>query len=386
MVSLDAESMLSESFFRELLPSLTFGGTSVPATRAIPVPHFRSALIQRGFIRQTASETWGDAVPTEIISALHAGVCALSERKLPLSLISVSREAQTIAAALRDLLAMSLGGAHICIGDWAFFYVDAESGGKGWAPHRDRMRHTGAIQADGTPSYVTCWLPLSSASSYTSCLYVVPRSRDPGYETGDEDPAVDPEAKDATVADSTSSLPKSHPLSRAFSTPEAWQSIVALPTGRGGLVCFSSRTLHWGSAPLAVLEDEPPRAPRVALSIAFAVPEFEQPALARAGACESPTFTEAAVLAAAQALIYHTQAPLSSEHARACVEVLQGRGGDLLEASFRARALKAGNWACFTQKLTSALGAAGPPSHEAVSLAFAALAAADAGFGAAMYL
>ena len=412
LVHFTPEDILSEDFMRELMPSLSFGDAGVAETHlpeaqarpslprpspgdpcaASPVPHFRAALIQRGFVRQTARETWGDAVPGALLSALSVGLTSLAERGLPLSLVSMSREAQAVARALKRVVTSGLSIEHAAIGDWAFFHVDAGRGGKGWPPHRDRARVDGALDSDGSPNYVTCWLPLSSASPYSSCLYMVPRAHDPGYEAGDmPDPASHDDSaggEGGAYGGGSGALDRDHPLTRAFASPASWQHIVALPTGRGGLVCFSSRTLHWGSLPLEALEDagEPARAPRQALSIAFATAAFEHPALARGGACEAPTFTEAAALAAAQALIYHDQAPLSAPHARAFLGVLQGRAGGLLDPGYRARAVKAGDWACFTQGLVSALGPQGPPSAAAVSLAFAALAAAEAGFATADYV
>ena len=70
--------------------------------------------------------------------------------------------------------------------DMLAWRVHAAAGETGFSPHRDRQPDNTAasFRADGTPRYATCWLALADATPDTGCLYVIPRSRDPGYSAG----------------------------------------------------------------------------------------------------------------------------------------------------------------------------------------------------------
>ena len=382
-----SSDLCSVAFFQGILPFLTFDGPAPPLPSAAPPPStWHARLTAHGFVRLTPRQVWGEAVPEAYLRTLSLGVTRLAELGLPLSLLSVSKEAQAVAGALQGLLHQGLGSpSHACIGDWAFFHVDSAAQGKGWEPHRDRMRHQGALAADGSPAYITCWMPLSSATPEASCLYFVPRDKDPGYEQGDAGQGSSGEGSE----ESGSAAPPPNPLAAAFSSPACWQNIIGLPTARGGLLCFSSRTLHWGGAPLASdpswEAEEGPRAPRQALSIAFATPHYELPALARPLACAEPSFEEAVALACGQALLYHSQAPLpSAAVARALLGVVQGLGEGLLEEGYRGRVLAAGSWVAFSTAFGES-GKAGAPSAAEVALAFAGRAAADEGLDVSLY-
>ena len=66
-----------------------------------------------------------------------------------------------------------------------------------------------------------------------------------------------------------------NPLSTIFASPAAFQYIRALPCAAGGLIAFTHRLLHWGSAADPHAQGAA-ASPRVALSFACAAPEFEQ--------------------------------------------------------------------------------------------------------------
>jgi len=168
--------------------------------------------------------------------------------------------------------------------DWAAFFVQA--GGHngaapaGWPPHRDRMSDKSAqvgFRPDGSPRYVTFWMALTDATLETSCLMAVPRMHDPGYRGGDA---------------------CSSPLDTVFRSPDRYQHIRPLPVDAGGLVAFSHRLLHWGSA-------AQPGAPAPRISIAFATadPLFEKPYLPQ-DALPVPSLEQRLGLIAAQTLIY----------------------------------------------------------------------------------
>ena len=66
--------------------------------------------------------------------------------------------------------------------------VDPRDGQAGFAPHRDRQPADVAAssRADGSPRYATLWLALSEATPENSCMHLVPRRHDPGYDAGDD--------------------------------------------------------------------------------------------------------------------------------------------------------------------------------------------------------
>jgi len=97
---------------------------------------------------------------------------------------------------------------------------------------------------------------LSEANQENSCLSVVPKSVDPGYTEGDGD---------------------MNPISNIFNNVQAFQEIRSIPCKPGGLICFSHRLMHWGSAP----DPHAGAPPRVALSFAAASNDFEKPYLDR---------------------------------------------------------------------------------------------------------
>ena len=59
-----------------------------------------------------------------------------------------------------------------------------QAGEAGWPPHRDKGRQ--ALAADGTPTSLTVWIPLTEATPENGCLYILPTHRDPVYGTDNE--------------------------------------------------------------------------------------------------------------------------------------------------------------------------------------------------------
>eukprot|EP00004_Rigifila_ramosa_P006993 TRINITY_DN1790_c0_g1_i2.p1 TRINITY_DN1790_c0_g1~~TRINITY_DN1790_c0_g1_i2.p1 ORF type:complete len:359 (+),score=97.48 TRINITY_DN1790_c0_g1_i2:54-1079(+) len=224
----------------------------------------RERLVQRGFFR-LAAPALADVVPPTLVARLAEGVAQLLE--------AVSGNEP--------------------LGDWFTFFVHhtpAAPGskpapaatGSGWAPHRDRPASDSAsFRSDGTPKYTTVWIALSDATPESSCLYVLPREADPGYDSSGD------------------------ALAGVLATPVSWQRIVAQPCAAGGLLCFSHRLLHWGS------QAEAGAAPRIALSFAFADRSFEAPFFSSADFLPFPPLALRLGLRAGQAIAYQSQVALS---------------------------------------------------------------------------
>lgn len=190
------------------------------------------------------------------VADVARGLETLISKGFPPICIMAYDEPWVMGAQLARLVQATTGGNQ-AIMDWNAFFVKAGAGqgcaeAAGWPPHRDRGSFQAALngfRADGTPRYTTFWIALTDATPQSSCLMVVPRRWDPGYSDGD----------------------KGY-LSDIFSSVEAYQYIRALPVASGGLIAFSHRLMHWGSA-----ADPRASAPRIAIAFAAADPSFEEP-------------------------------------------------------------------------------------------------------------
>jgi hypothetical protein len=107
-------------------------------------------------------------------------------------------------------------GDYMALPDFWVWNVDPARGDAGWRPHRDKGRS--ALFADGTPKSITTWIPLSRATPLNGCMYIVPATQDPTYNTPDE--------KDWRFD---------------------YAGIRALPAEAGDVFMWNQAVLHWGS-------------------------------------------------------------------------------------------------------------------------------------------
>jgi hypothetical protein len=406
MDTVTADEFLDVDFWRALVPTLTVAGCARVLSAAPPnpasAPLFAESVRERGFSRATARALWGAdvGVARDACAALADGVTRLIAAGFPASTILLFNEPWALAEAVHASVSREAGfEGHELLGDWFVFHVDAVSGGKGWAPHRDRPMTGGtpasgdgdadaplvaaraaaiaaSFASDGTPAYVTCWLPLTSAPPESSCLYFVPKGSDVGYMEGEAAGASPLRA----VVD-------------AGDAPGAGaQAIIGLPVPCGSLLCFSHRALHWGGAPvrggLKAGEVAPP--PRIALSFALARADFEPAYLADWSSRAPATHAARAGLVAAQALHYSTQAPLSARATALCAQVaIAAADAGLFAHAFESKTRMAAHWAVagtnFAANKQLAAAGRGAPSAKAVALLFCARAAADEGLPAGDY-
>jgi hypothetical protein len=402
-----ADEFLNAEFWRALVPTLTVAGCARLHSAAAPTPSssplFAESVRERGFSRATARALWSAdvGVARDACAALADGVTRLIAAGFPASTILLYDEPWALAEAVHASVSHEAGfEAHESIGDWFVFYVDADAGGKGWAPHRDRPMTGGtpasgdgdedaprvaaaraaaiasSFASDGTPAYVTCWLPLTSAPPESSCLYFVPKGSDVGYMEG--------EAAGASPLCA---------VINAGDVPGAGaQAIIALPVPCGSLLCFSHRALHWGGSPVrgGLKAGAAPPPPRIALSFALARAEFEPAYLAERSTRAPATHAARAGLVAAQALHYSTQAPLSARATALCAQVaIAAADAGLFADAFESKTRMAAHWAMagtnFAANKQLAAAGRGAPSAEAVALLFCARAAADEGLPAGDY-
>eukprot|EP00939_MAST-03C_sp_MAST-3C-sp1_P003432 g3432.t1 len=187
----------------------------------------------------------------------------------------------------------------------------------GFAPHRDRMPSRPAesfrdVSKGLGPKYSTIWMALTNATCDNSCLYVVPRSFDPGYLAGD--PVRDVAT---TGADGKKVVAKmmASPLDAVYASGGGGgmalrSAIRAVPVDAGGIVSISHRIIHWGS------EGRPDQTgpPRIALAFGCSDDEFEAPILDRATTMPFPPLALRVSLTAGQLLRYSRRHEYSRRH------------------------------------------------------------------------
>jgi hypothetical protein len=223
-----------------------------PRAQSLPLG---AALRDRGYFRLPAGQM---ELPPDLCERMAVGVRRLVAHGYPATFVLMYDEPWLLGEITRAIMEPASGNS--AIGDWYVFYVDpkhADSYTPG-PPHRDRplAGPSSFREASGDPMYCSIWLALTNATPENSCLYVLPREDDAGYH-GEGDA-----------------------VHGAITHPLQWQRIVAQPLAAGGMLAFSHRLLHWGSTPQpgAVLDtDEPGARPRIALTLAFADPSFEEP-------------------------------------------------------------------------------------------------------------
>ena len=262
----------------------------------------------------------------EAVRGLAGAVTALHcDRGLPATFVLLYDEAWDVARAASEALEASASPANRFNFDVLAWYVDPREGVAGFSPHRDRQPELvgQTFHPDGMAKYATQWLALTDATPENSCLYVIPRQFDPGYEEGDD--ACDCDCDGDGDGDGNGD---GDPLSRALCTKESYQNIRSLPRLAGQSVLFTHRILHWGSRgnPHSHLTT-----PRIAMSFVCSDPAFERPYLAASLAESIPPFRTRLLLVCAQLLIYYQRFDLPKACVKACYEYVKENGSALDE-------------------------------------------------------
>lgn len=298
----------------------------------------RQGLIQEGYARVD------QPLNPILIGKLLRGVEALQSAGYPASFIFLFDEAWELAKQSQHIMQQSTHPSNRFNYDILAWYI--ESGG--FSPHRDRQpqdakasfhsasatttaeeeeeKETEGAQQNLQAKFVTHWIALSDATPENSCLYVIPRSYDPGYLEGD--------------------IETEDPLRRALPDKQAFQHIRCLPRPSGTSLLFTHRIIHWGSA----REASSTMPPRVAISFVCSDPGYEktyltwfslpkdndkesEPSNARP---ISPPFAIRLLLVCAQLLIYYQRFDLPKETLHACYQMCKDHSNEL-EESYRQK-------------------------------------------------
>jgi len=250
--------------WKEICPGLN-GKTLVAPNTQIEVKKRKEKLTHQGYALVD------DSLDVKLI---REGIEALHNRKLPATFILMFDETWQLALQSKRILEKASHKKNVFNYDLLAFYVP--EGGSGFSPHRDRQPDNASLSfhPDQQAKFLTHWIALSDANPENSCLYVIPKSYDPGYTTGD------------VTADGSTSSSNADPLYRALSTKESFQHIRCLPRKAGQSILFTHRIIHWGSqgddvGRCGYSNDDTSSniSPRIAISFVCSDPDYESPIL-----------------------------------------------------------------------------------------------------------
>jgi hypothetical protein len=243
----DVSNVSSEAFWREHFPSLHIGELLTDDFRESlsSAPLSDSTALNAERMRVDAYFQGRDETLARLAPVLADAVRRCKTLNIsPLSLFLFDEAWQCFYALHRQLKPF-LGDYQILPAFWVW-HVDPASTESGWPPHRDKGRH--ALDANGNPLALTVWIPLSEATPLSSCVYILPKSRDPVYGTAEE---------------------------------QNWRidypAIRALPAQPGEFYCWDQAVLHWGSTSSPFAEG-----PRISMALEFQrsdIPPFVKPVL-----------------------------------------------------------------------------------------------------------
>lgn len=233
-------------FWRGFAPKLHVeDARSVQALEAITpsagdMAAIRALVVEEGYF-QASNITW----PMDI-AVMAETVRALDRAGLPAVFAFMYDEFWIPFYRLQPVYA-GLLGEYMMLPDFWVWNVDPARGDAGWRPHRDKGHSS--LFADGSPKSITTWMPLSRATPLNGCMYIVPATQDPTYNT--------PQDKEWKFD---------------------YAAIRALPAEAGDVFMWNQAVLHWGSR-------TSPRggASRVSMAFEFQradVPPFNQPLMA----------------------------------------------------------------------------------------------------------
>ena len=312
----------SKQFWEDMCPNLSisddlFIGASSFGTKEGECERRKERLIDDGYalVDDTIEGEHATQSLADAIMELH------KTHSLPATIILLYDETWRLAARAASTLTNSTHSKNHFNFDMLAWYIDPREGAAGFSPHRDRQPDDvkGSFHDDKVAKYVTMWLALTDATPENSCLYVIPKTFDPGYTTGDDESDDGPD-----------------PLTRALPDKCAFQNIRALPRRAGQSLLFTHRIMHWGSRGNPNSHD---KTPRVAISFVCSDPSFEKPYLKGISLEDDealPPFKVRLLLVCAQLLIYYQRFDLPKDCIKACYDFVKEHEG-LLEESYRRK-------------------------------------------------
>lgn len=222
------ERMLSQlpkaasiDFWRELNPDFPITDNPFQAAFPASVPESDELQQYRDQMLDEAYFQTGVTLPPEMLARMREVIESVRAAGLPLSFAYVYDIFYEGLAYFHPSFESVLGANYRLVPNLAVYYIEPTEQGKGYAPHRD-AEYANAVDENGMPTVLTVWITVTEATTLNSCLYVVPKHRDPEYDMSISDLSV---------------------MANAF----AWEDVRALPTPAGVMSCWSQYLFHWGS-------------------------------------------------------------------------------------------------------------------------------------------
>jgi Phytanoyl-CoA dioxygenase (PhyH) len=163
----------------------------------------------------------GPLIPATRLDAMRGAVEAVRAAGFPPMFALVYDVFYEAFADFDGILAGVLGRGYQLIPNFWVYHIESSDQAKGFEPHRD-AEYADTIGPDGMPTVLTLWVAVTDATPLNSCMYIVPRNRDPQYS-------------DATRNRTTPA------------TQFKLEDIRALPARAGTLSCWDQYVYHWGS-------------------------------------------------------------------------------------------------------------------------------------------
>jgi hypothetical protein len=243
----DLEAWLADAstraFWTRLNPELKLGQPQVPSL--FPVDdawrqELWSDLLTEGYFHL------GPRLPKGHVARMAAAVRRLVAAQIPPVFMYVYDDFYNLSGYLHGFLGALLGPGFRVLPDLWAWSVDPGPAGKGWRPHRDR--DYAALLPNGLPKSLSIWVPLTDATPWNGCIYVMPAARDRNY----------------------------HARVMKCDVPNL-QDIRALPAEAGSVLGWNQALLHWSGRSSSRAKE-----PRLSFSIEYQrgdEPAFNAPLL-----------------------------------------------------------------------------------------------------------
>lgn len=228
-----AADLMKPDFWLENFPGLTINDRLKTWNRPSPaLPDetrnlYFARMLEEGYFQDQS------AACARIVPKLAEAVFRCRELDIPPPFIFLFDETWECFYAQDAMIRFFLGDAYKVLPDFWTWHVDPTAGEAGWRPHRDKGRAT--LAANGVPTTLTLWIPLTESTPQNGCMYVLPANMDPVYNTENE---------------------------------KAWQvdmaAIRALPGKPGDVFCWNQAVLHWGSRTSRFA-----KGPRISMALEF---------------------------------------------------------------------------------------------------------------------
>lgn len=211
----------SQDFWRELNPGLGISEHPFQAPNQSAQPtsvllsDYRDRMVEEAYFQSEP------ALSAEMLASMREAIESVRAAGLPAVFAFVYDIFYQGLTHFDAEFAAVLGQNYRLVPNLAVYYIEASDQGKGFAPHRD-AEYCDTINEEGLPTVMTVWITVTEASPLNSCLYILPKNRDPQYRESIQDLSVSADAF-------------------------AWEDVRALPTAAGVMSCWSQYLFHWGS-------------------------------------------------------------------------------------------------------------------------------------------